>query len=138
MNKTKTAKFARRSPLRAVITAILARLICLVACAAAAFLCDDPASLIPSMTFCAKISGELISGFIIARSVGKGFNRLTRVTLSVLFSLAVNTAELFIGKAISGGTPTGIILMPIAVLSCAIGAMLASAGGKSRKKRKRR
>ena len=136
MNKATRQKKLIRSPLIAIPVILLLRVAILAACSAAAFASDDPAALVTGMAYTAKLVSELLSGIIIARSVGDSFNRLTRITLAIAASLIINMTELLIGKAICHGAPSGIVLIPIAALVSALGAALASKR-KSTKRRKR-
>lgn len=139
MNKTQKKRTFIRSPLVAIPAVLLLRAAMLVTGSAIAFASEDPAALVDTAAYTAKLVCELISGVIIAKAVGNGFNPLTKITLAAISSLIINTAELLIGKSVCGTSPSGVIILPIAAAVCAMGAMLASKQKiRKRKKRSRR
>lgn len=136
MNKTHKAGKLIRSPIIAIAAILILRAAMMMTGSAVAFTADDPAALVGTVAYTAKLICELLSGVIIAKAVGGGFNSLTKATLAAIASLIINTTELLIGKAVCGGSPSGLIMLPIAAAVCMLGAMLAS-GQKSRKRKKR-
>ena len=138
MNKANRQKRLIHSPLIAIPAVLLIRVAILTACSAIAFASDDPAALVTGMAYTAKLVSELASGIIIARAVGDSFNKLTRITLATAASLIINMTELFIGKAICPGTPSGLVLLPIAAVISALGAAIASKRKITKKRKKSR
>ena len=137
MNKIQKKRTHVPSPLIAIPLALILRAVILVIFAAVAFGSDDPTSLIDTAAYAARLISELISGIIIAKAVSGGFNPLTKVTLAAVVSAVINVAEMLIGKALCGGTPTGLFMIPTAIAVCALGAALASKK-KNVKKKKRK
>lgn len=139
MNKTQKKRTLIRSPLIAIPTVLLLRAAMLIIASAVAFSTDDPSAIVSMAAYAAKLVSELLSGVIIAKAVGNGFNPLTKITLAAVASLIINTVELLVGKAVCGGSPSGLIMLPIAAAICAVGAILASkTRTHKRKKRSRR
>ena len=138
MNKTQKTGKLIRSPLIAIAASLLIRALLLVASAALAFASDDPAAFVDGAALAAKLISELIGGAIIAKAIGDDFNPLTRITLAAVISASINTCELLIGKAVCGGSPTGLITLPFAIAVCALGAALASKRKHVRKRKRSR